>query len=127
MVWPPVLPTPEPVSTPSMLFRISAIEAARISWISSRGRTLIEAGAWVIFCSKPEAVTTTSATLCVGSIMSAVSSARAGAPAPTVIRAVAASRDERRDMREGDIRGGAFKMRTPLNSVRILNAIGVCE
>ncbi|MNQ59269.1 hypothetical protein D3C85_735010 [compost metagenome] len=63
MVWPPVLPTAAPTSTPSILVRISAIEVARISSISLRGTTLIEAGAWVMRCSKPEAVTTTSSIL----------------------------------------------------------------
>ena len=33
----------------------------------------------------------------------------AGAPAPTVIRAVAASRDERRDERKQDIRRGSLQ------------------
>src|SRR5690606_10417060 len=117
MVWPPDLPTPEPVSTPSMLLRISAMEVARTCSISSRGSTLIEAGAWVIRCSKPAAVTTTSATLYAGSAAVAPSSARADPPPPpTVIRAVAANRDERRDRRKQNM-GRPSRLTTPLNII----------
>ncbi|MNJ33878.1 hypothetical protein D3C77_285680 [compost metagenome] len=98
MVWPPVLPTPAPVSTPSMLLRISAMEVARIASISARGRTLIEAGAWVMRCSKPAAVTTTSATWCDCSRAAAASSARTGAATPVATRAAApAIRSARRE------------------------------
>lgn len=70
------------------------MEVARVSSISARGMTLIEAGAWVMRCSKPEAVTTTSSSW-VGSVDGTIIRSCASTGPATTSRAEEQSQTER--------------------------------